>query len=440
MTGLGNAFFSAGSVLRTHSSDGAFLPHAKVARPVRDTTKNILAGLLGGIIVWHFYGGLLAYLLGLPDYARLASYAAFLIMTPYAFYRRFIFDAYDILVVVFTAFVWTRSFELIAENESYDLLILYLVGFCIPSLVIVRVWSFANQKFAVLMLLIGMTTCEILAASLRVSTETERAVFEFDVTSNPVGLSVSTISTVTVAVAFALHLWQSAHRGLLWRRTLSVTLLAIVAYMLVKALDLGTRSLIVALGAASSAMIVHQASSTVRALWILVVIAFVNFVTMEVFFEDWQPSQRFVEFISLIVDSKNDWSAVLRWGDAAIIDRYYLWRAYLDCFAERPLFGCGLRIGSVDAGIPYAHNIVIGVAGEFGIGGLVLLAALFVLILRDMRCIWSRKDPVATAALGLVIAGLVQLQFSLDLPIAKHFIVGAALLRSISLNAGKGQV
>lgn len=438
MTEIRNPYFSAPALPRVQPcAPRVPAKQTGFGSSGEDAIQTIITGLLGAIVVWHFYGGLITYLLGLPDYVRLGSYAAFLILTPYAFYRRSNVDAYEFLIIALTAFVWVRSSQLIRESEGYDLLMLYLAGFCMPSLVIARLWPARSQKLGISILFVGMTAGETLATLYRISTDTGRAVFEFDAASNPVGLSVSTISAVTIAIAFALNLWHTAHRGLLWLRVLSVTVFAFAGYMLVKALDLGTRSLLFALALASCVMIAHQARSAVKVLSIVVVgaLAIVGVITL--LFEDWGPPQRFVEFFHLIGDANDDWSVVLRWGDAAIVERFYWWRAYLDCFAERPLFGCGLRMGAVESGIPYAHNIFIGAAGEFGIAGLALLVAFVVLVVRDMRRIWPQKDPVATAALGLVIAGFVQLQFSLDLPIAKHFVVGAALLRSVAANAGK---
>lgn len=435
LTTLPGVYLSAGTVKPLNVPEQRpCVAFGELSSPANVASATIVATMIASTIVWHHYGTLFAYLLGLPDYLRLASYAAFLLLTPYALYRRSTFDAYDMLVISLTALVWLRSSFLIADNEIYETAVLYLAGFCIPSLVIVRLWPAAKQNVGVYILFVGLTVGEILAAFFRVSTETGRAVFEFDITSNPVGLSVSTISAVTVATACALHLWHSVDRGVLWRRALSLAVFGIIIYLLVKAVDLGTRSLLIALGLASCVMIAHRARRIVGVLIVVFVGAVALFVTMPPLLEGWQPPARVVEFVRLISDAKSDVTAVLRWGDQALIERFYWWQAYLDCFIERTVFGCGLRVGSAESGVPYAHNIFIGIAGELGIVGLTLLTGLCVVIVNDIRGIWSRKDAVASAGLGLVIAGLVQLQFSLDLPIAKHFIVGAALLRSAALN------
>lgn len=390
--------------------------------------------ILGVLVAWHFFGETFAYVLGLPEQARLLSYAAFALLTPYAFLRSPKLDVGTSLLVLFTVVAVVRSLPYTGD-DYLERQLLFIAGLLLPFITISKLVAIAERTIFCTAATSFLAIGALLTSALLIPTEAGRAVLVFNTDSNPVGLSVSFVAAVAAIAGFCVRVINRLPKPGVKDIFIGLALIGVAGVLASRSLLLGTRSLIfvyVGLGIALLPAIRRDVRIRVGALIAagIVILIMLRHDEGAWSFAPGRAGERFTGLFELAELSRNDVSALWRFGDAAIVDRLQLWNEYLTCFAAQPLLGCGYRLAEVEEQAIYAHNILVGIAGEFGLVGLALFIALLVVIARRVPVVRLNQDPVALLGVLLTIGGMIQLLFSLDLPIAKHFTVGIALLNS----------
>lgn len=416
-----------------------------VDRPV--IAKNVLhtriacvaIGMIAGL---HFtLAGAAQAWIGPGDWGPL-TYACFVaLLIPSLILSRKRVTPIDLAVVLYvTLYILRLAWNQQDQEDFLVLMGLYGAGLAACYVVLSRFMSSTphTDLFVWVFCLTLVIGSALISANLMV-TETGRSVLASNPDSNPVGLSVALVSSALVALAITFWVLRNDRSRLLVRLGIGVVAAGFAAFFAWQALATGARSVFLVLGGAfvflmvlfpktrglSSYGIMLAVGGGAAAIFWLFVPLLADLVQQLM---PGPTGQRLAEFLGALRDADVDgWIP----SDRAASERTWLWRTYWNCFVERPLWGCGPRLGDVSQAPIYAHNVILAAAGELGVLGLGALGVAVASALVSARGLVRGEGAAAWVATALLVGGFLQLQFSLELPVAKHFVVGLALVEGL---------
>lgn len=347
----------------------------------------------------------------------------------------------DVAVVLYvTLYIMRLAWNQQDEDDFFVLTGLYGGGLAACYVVLSRfVSSTPNTDLFVWVFCLTLVVGSALISADLMVTETGRSIVASNPDSNPVGLSVALVSSALMALAMTFAVLSNDRLRLLVRLGIGAVAAAFVVFFAWQSLATGTRSVLLVFGGAfvfltvlfpkkrglsSYATMLAVGGAAAAIVWL-----FVPLVADLV--QQLMPGptgRRVAEFLGALRDADVDgWIS----SDSAALERTWLWRTYWDCFVERPLWGCGPRLGDVARAPIYAHNVILAAAGELGVLGLGALGVAVASALLSARVLVRDEGAAAWVATALLVGGFLQLQFSLELPVAKHFVVGLALVEGL---------
>lgn len=398
---------------------------------------TLVAALVGAVSGLYFGGSAISLLLGLPEKAHYLLFVFWIITAPLVVLRiphKVHVGAYALVLLACLTIVRTLDADEYSELRT-TAGPFYLVGVVMPIIALAGAVAYGIRRQAFALALVGALAVTGTVVSLNLTgTETGRAVLAQAEDANPVGLSVPLVSAAVVFLSLVFVDPRALSRRPVtkWLLRGGAALCCVVFFSL--ALRTGTRSvaivgivcvglfLLARLGVLRS-MVIAIATLTVVGIaggTYEIVVAVVG----EHYPELGARLARTFELLGGGVSTFVAW-------DPSVAERIWLWERYSECAMMRPIIGCGPRLAEMqDVGI-YPHNIWLQVAGEHGVIGLALLTVAVVALFRAGQRAVARGSIFDMVAVALTLGGFVQLQMSLDLPAAKHFVVGAGMLLGV---------
>lgn len=400
---------------------------------------SVAMGIVTGL---HFTLGAISQAwIGPGDWARL-TYAWFVaLLVPSFFFYRKRFTTIDIAVILYVTLYVSRLFWNQRDEEDFVMLVgLYSAGLAACYVVLSRFLS--STPHAELFVWVFCVTlalgCLLISTDLQV-TQTGRSILASDPESNPVGLSVALLSGALVAMAITFAVLRNDGVRPLTRVGIGSVAVSLTVFLAWQAMRTGTRSVILALYATVIFLILlvprKKRLSTYGFVAIIgggaAVAGWFAAPLIGDLIEHVLPApvgQRYAEFlVALGREGFDAWVNV----DLSALARTELWRTYWECFTESPVWGCGPRLGEVSRAPVYAHNAFLAAAGELGVAGLAALGVAVACALFSVRLLVEEGGAGGWVAAALLVGGFLQLQFSLELPVAKHFVVGLAMVEGL---------
>ncbi len=379
--------------------------------------------------------------IGSGDWGGLTYVCFIALLIPIMFLSRKRITPIDVAVILYvTLYIMRLFWNQEGEEDVLVLTGLYGAGLAACYVALSRfVSSTPHADLFVWIFCVTLGLGSVLISADLMATETGRSILASNPDSNPVGLSVSPLSSALVAMAITFAVLRNAGLRHLVRLGIGAAAAGFVVFFAWQALATGTRSAFLALVGAfafltllrakkkwlSSFGIILVLSGTAVAmlLWVMPLISDL--------IQQLMPGPtgwRLIEFLGALRDADFDsWIP----SDPAALERVWLWRTYWDCFMERPLWGCGPRLGEVSRAPVYAHNVVVAAAGELGVMGLGALAVAVISAFHSASVLVRDGGTSAWVAAALLAGGFLQLQVSLEPPVAKHFVVGLALVEGL---------
>lgn len=400
---------------------------------------SVAIGMIAGL---HFtLAGAAQAWIGSGDWGPL-TYACFVaLLIPSLISSRKRVTPIDVAVVLYvTLYILRLAWAQQDEEDFFVLIGLYGAGLAACYIVLSRFLSSTpHTDLFVWVFCVTLALGSALISADLMVTETGRSILAANPDSNPVGLSVALVSSALVALAITFAVLRNDRSRLLVRLAIGAVAAGFAVFFAWQALATGTRSVFLALGGAFLFLMAllpkkkHLSSygiilviGCVAAAMLWLIIPLVADLVQQLM--PGPTGRRLAEFLGALRDADVDgWIP----SDRAASERTWLWRTYWDCFVERPLWGCGPRLGEVSRAPIYAHNVILAAAGELGVLGLGALGVAVAFALLSARVLVRDEGAAAWVATALLVGGFLQLQFSLELPVAKHFVVGLALVEGL---------